>query len=755
MRIDPQTGQIPVAIAVPPAYNEFFLYPIMRKPLLIALTALLAAAAAAAAVSASSLELTAVRVPRGPKIDGRLDDEVWKSAAPFSGFRMAEPTPNVEPSETTELRILYDESSLYLGVLCRDREPSRIAANTMAHDGAGGGTSGMGFGHMPESATDDLVRVLLDPFKDNRMAYIFFVNPRGARGEGLASGGSASLNWDGIWEADSVLTEDGWSAEFRIPFKTLSFKPGLDLWGLNVERVIARKQEKIRLAGTNRDSIFNNPMEAAGLRGIEGVQQGKGITIRPYGLGRLETGRSGGLDGGLDVYKNFTPNFVGVFSYNMDFAETEADERRINLTRFPLFFPEKRMFFLEGSEIFNFSSSISFRPFFSRTIGLSGGNQIPVLWGAKAYGKIGRTNLAVLDVQTGAYEGLAGRNLLAARMTQDIFAESKLGWIFTSGSPTGARNSLAGMDFQYASSKFLGNKNIRTAAWGAYNWNDEPGRHHAFGFRADYPNNLWDIQSTYAYYGEALNPGLGYMMRRGIQTGFIRVGFQPRPAAGGFLDRIARQFFFDFSADYYWDLAGNLETRRLSGTPFSLRTESGETLRFSVTSNRDVLLYNFEVAEGVVLPARGYDFTSLQISLNTASHRPFTLTSSYAFGGFYSGHYDDIKVGFMIKFDGYASLSLDSEFVRGRLPEGRFTENVYQLKADFFLSPDLGWMNYIQFDDISKLLGWSSRLRWQISPGNEIYLVYNKGWERRWDPSSRFVPLDERGVLKLTFSIRP
>jgi hypothetical protein len=722
------------------------------------LTVLLGILLIASALDAA--EVKAVRAEQNPRIDGLLDDPVWTSAAPIDGFRMVEPRPDGDPSEKTEVRVLYDEANLYIGIFCHDSEPGRIAANTMAHD-SGGSSQRMGWGRPPSAASDDIVRILLDPFQDRRTAYVFSINPRGARSEGLVYAGSASLNWDGIWEARSRILADGWSAEIRIPFKSISFKPGLSVWGLNIERTISRKQETIRLSGTTPDSNFNNPNEAAVLTGIEGIKQGRGITFKPYGLvsaaggGPESEGTDWTVDGGFDLYKSFTPNLVGVASYNMDFAETEADERRINLTRFPLFFPEKRMFFLEGSEVFSFSSSISFTPFFSRRIGLFEGSQVPVLFGAKVYGKIGNTNLAVLDVQTGESGDLPGRNLLAARMTQNIFAQSKVGWIFTNGSPTGERNSLAGVDFNYSSSKFLGNKNVMLAAWAAYNWNErEEGRHHGFGFRADYPNDLWNVQTTYAYYGEALDPGLGYMMRRGIQTAYARVAYQPRPS-GGFFGRFVRQFFFDASADYYWDLAGNLETSRLTASPLSFRTESGEQIETSVVVNRDVLPFDFEVAEGVVLPAGPYDFTNVRLEFATSRHRPVSIDTSYNFGEFYSGRYDDINLGVTLKYKGYATLAFDANLVRGRLPEGNFSENVYQLKLDVFLSPDLGLMNYVQYDDISRLLGWNARLRWQISPGNEIYLVYNKNWERRWDPTSRFAPLEGRGVLKISLSIRP
>jgi len=309
---------------------------------LIALAAVLSSAMAAG-------DLKAVRVEKSPRLDGLLDDPAWTAVPAVDGFRMVEPRPGEDPSERTEVRVLYDNHSLYIGVFCFDSEPGRIAANSMAHDSGGGGGSymGYGYGHGSEFSSDDVVRILLDPFQDKRNAYLFFVNPRGARGEGLIYAGSSSLNWDGIWEAKSRRLENGWSTEIRIPFKTISFKPGLSVWGINIERTVARKQETIRLSGTTRDANFNNPNEAAAMPGIEGIKQGLGITFRPYGLAEAVKlpgeNFEDSYDGGFDLYKSFTPSLVGVGSYKMDFAETEVDERRINLTRFPLFYPEKRM----------------------------------------------------------------------------------------------------------------------------------------------------------------------------------------------------------------------------------------------------------------------------------------------------------------------------------------------------------------------------------------------------------------------------
>jgi hypothetical protein len=712
------------------------------------------------ASAAPAQALRAVRVEKGPKLDGNLDDKVWEQAVPFTDFRMAEPNPDSPPTEKTELRVIYDQDDLYLGIYCFDSEPAKVSGQTMAHDA-----------FEDEDVSDDLVRVLLDPFQDKRNAYIFFVNARGSRSEGLAYGESFSLNWDGIWDARSRILTDGWSVEIKIPFKTISFNPSLEYWGLNVERYIPRKQEIIRLSGTTLDSFFYNAMEAARLEGIVGVKQGTGITFRPFGKMstatdfELTSEAEQKLDGGFDLYKNFTPNLVGAFSFNTDFAETEVDERQVNLTRFPLFYPEKRTFFLEGSEIFNFGTTsgiqyhTSFIPLFSRRIGLFQESQIPILFGAKLYGKMGNTSLGFLDVQTRKFPGLglAGNNFFAGRVYQNIWAQSKVGLIFTNGDPAGGKNGLLGFDFTYSTSRLQENKNFSAGVWGVYNWNnEEAGKPYGFGFRLAYPNDLWDVSLTYNYFGDTLNPGLGFLPRNSVQSLSSGISFSPRPGKG-WVGQWIRQFNFMLEPQFYWDLNGRLETYEIMIFPLSANTERGDRIEFMVTPKRDVLPYDFEVADGVVIPKAAYNFASYGFEYSSPSYYPLSVDIGYNFGRFYSGNLREAEIGLSYKFKGYVSLALSANLVRGRLPQGNFDENVYQLKADFYLSPNLGLMNYIQYDDVSKNLGMNIRLRWQISPGNEVYLVYNKDWERRWDPLSRYryFPLAEYGAIKVQLSIRP
>jgi len=682
-------------------------------------------------------------------IDGKLLESAWNDASHFLNFRMVEPTPGLDPSEKTELRIVYDLNNLYIGIRCFDSNPNKISANTMEHDKS-------------DSKSGDQVSILIDPFQDKRTAYIFIINPKGARSEGFTNGKEYSSGWDGIWEGKSNIDESGWTAEFRIPFKTISFNPQLNTWGINIERYIARKQEVIRYSGTELNSIFFNPMEAGQLTGINNIKQGMGLTFRPFGIGSITADKSEDgkvtrkLNEGFDIYKNITPNLVAAITYNTDFAETEVDQRKLNLTRFPLYFPEKRTFFLEGSDIFDFgsASSESFLPFFSRRIGLNDGQPVPIEWGTKVFGKVGNTNLAILDVQSNGTDLLPVQNMFAARISQNIFNESKIGFIATHGDPSGKNNTLIGADFTYKTSRFMGSNNFSAGIWGIKNWNEaETGNKNAWGFKVDYPNDLFEANIEYNFFGDSFNPGLGFLPRQAYHYLSNSFSYMPRPEKG-LLGNLVRQWFFELHISNYWDLNGQLESQRIFTAPINLRTESGEHIEFNIIPNREVLPEDFEVSEGVIIPKGDYKFVGYRAELNTATYRKFQLDLSYNFGQFYGGTYDNLEAGVTFKLDGYASLQLGANFVRGNLPQGKFSENVYLARLNLYLTPDIGLTNYVQFDDVSNQMGFNNRFFWQIRPGNIIYLVYNSNKERRWDPASRFKLIEEQVRLKVQLSIR-
>jgi hypothetical protein len=273
------------------------------------------------------------------RIDAVLDEPGWSSIAPIGRLLQQEPNPESDPTEETEIRVLYDEDNLYFGILCRDREPSAIIATQLGRDA--------------NFDVDDRIVVLVDPFFDFRNGFFFEVNPQGARADGQVANNAEqrSLEWDGIWEAAARVTDQGWIAEIAVPFKTLRFKPGQTTWGLNVERTIKRRNEVDRWASPRREVWLTNLSMAGRLTALEGVEQGRGLDIRPYVSAGADDG-DGKAEVGVDVFKNITPSLNASVSVNTDFAETEVDERQVNLTRFPLFFPEKRAFFLEGSGVF-------------------------------------------------------------------------------------------------------------------------------------------------------------------------------------------------------------------------------------------------------------------------------------------------------------------------------------------------------------------------------------------------------------------
>lgn len=320
-----------------------------------------------------------------------------------------------------------------------------------------------------------------------------------------------SLDWDGIWDARTARTKDGWTAEIVIPTRTLSFTRGLNEWGLNLERFIPRERITLRWSSPTLDSFFYDLSRAGRLSGVGELQQGKGIEISPYATGKSRqfygvSPRSWQAAEGGDVTWKMTPQLVSVFTVNTDFAETEVDTRQINLTRFPLFFPEKRAFFLEGANQYTFGLGLDqqFIPFFSRNVGLLDGAQIPIDGGVKLNGRVGKFNVAFLDVQTrdtivpsDVVQDLAlpsslvpGTNLLASRISYDVNDNLRVGTILTHGDPAALRdNTLAGLDAVWRTSKFRGDKNLEVGAWGATTQGDVgPGSKMGWGFKVDYPS---------------------------------------------------------------------------------------------------------------------------------------------------------------------------------------------------------------------------------------------------------------------------
>jgi len=405
-------------------------------------------------------EVTLGRTAVPIRLDGILDEPGWQAAGLIPDLTQQSPVPGGPTPYHTEVRLLTDGATIYIGVRCADPEPGRIATHTMLRDA--------------DLSSDDAVGIVLDTFGDHRTGYIFQVNAAGARFDGLiATAEDVSADWDGIWDAKVGRDASGWTLEMAIPVATLRLTPGLGAWGFNVDRTVARDRTEMRWSGTTLDARFADMRRAGELRGVDGLDAGLGLTVTPYGLvrhGRDFVAGTSEMDGdaGLDVGWAMTRQLSGVLTVNTDFAETEVDTRQINLTRFPLFYPEKRYFFVEGANQFAFGPNLGsdFVPFFSRRVGLVGGETVPMDVGAKVIGRQGPWGIGALTVRTGASPRAPASSLSAARVTRDIGEHLRLGAIGTRGDPSGlVQNWLGGVDAVWQSSTFRGDRNLTTGGW--------------------------------------------------------------------------------------------------------------------------------------------------------------------------------------------------------------------------------------------------------------------------------------------------
>jgi len=681
------------------------------------------------------------------RVDGRLDEPAWRETVPLSRFLQQVPVEGGEPSEKTEIRILFTDTALYIGAVCHDRSPRDIVATQLSRDA--------------DLDVDDRLTIVLDPFFDHRNGFFFQVNAAGARADGQVSNNAESLSrdWDGIWYAVARITDDGWIAEIEIPFKTLRFKPGQSRWGFNVERQIKRRQEIDRWTAARQNVWISNLSEAGYLDGLDEVRQGLGLDVRPYGSAAANDG-TGQAAGGVDLFKNLTPSVNAAVTVNTDFAETEADLRQVNLTRFPLFFPEKRAFFLEGAGVFDVAGLINttdLRPFFSRRIGLLDDVEVPVRLGVKLTGRQSNYNVGVLDVETGALQdaGLPGgsverQNLLVARVSRNLFEQSWVGGILTHGDPSGSgRNTLIGADARFATSTFRGDKNLSLDLFllgtqgGAADVRDGAG-----GFRIDYPNDRWDVALNWRQIGERFQPALGFVPRTGIRKTDLSLAFQPRPERWGL-----RQFFFEANPVAVTNLQNRLESWSVFTAPFNVRTESGEHVEWNYIPTFEHLDEPFEIYPGVVIRPGSYRWTRYRAEVNTATKRRWVVDAALWWGGFYGGTLEQIEFGTTLKPDRHVLLSIQAERNAVTLPEGSFTTDVLTLKADYNATPNLSWANLVQYDNESRLAGWQSRFRWILQPGNDLFLIVNRGWRRTLD-ENRFEPIFDRASAKLQYTVR-
>lgn len=664
-------------------------------------------------------EMTRTDTP--PVIDGVLDDEAWSTATVLRGFRQVEPVEDGEPSEETEIRLLYDDDHLYVGVRCFDREPDRIVATQMRRDGA--------------LSSDDLVGFVVDTFFDRRNGYYFEMNAAGARGDALVEDNNRfRMDWDGIWYGKSSIDELGWMAEFSIPFKTLSFNPNTTRWSFNVNRYIRRRNESIRWASPSQNIGLSSVADAGVLEGITDIRQGLGLDIKPYSVMTLkrdhdEDADGIDLDGGMDVFYKFTPSLTLALTFNTDFAETEVDERRVNLTRFPLFFPEKRDFFLQDAGIFSFGGiNNNPLPFHSRRIGLGpNGEPVDILAGAKLTGRVGGVNLGLLDVQMKSDNDLGDKNLLVGRASVNVLEESTVGAIFTNGDPrTTGDNSIAGVDFNYRDSTFNGDRTLDGHLWAlASDSSGADGIQSSWGFKLGYPNDRVNWGIGFSQIDDQFRAALGFVPRPGIREYFGDWRYRWRPNS-----KLIRSIDSGVRAYVITDLDDDTESETWTWELLDITTHDGDRLSVDYRRQREVLSSDFQIHDGITILAGDYRFDRYSVGLNTSRGRPVSVGVGHAGGEFYTGRRDDCSLDLEWRVSPRLFLGGEYSINHVDLDEGSFTSRIIRGRVNVYFTPDLSWMNYIQYDNFSETVGLNSRVRWIVTPGSEIYFVLNQSVDR-------------------------
>lgn len=705
----------------------------------------------ACALRAQNGDVAAAALAGGIRLDGKLDEPAWAAARPVLLVQQS-PRPGQPTPYRTTVRVLATRDEIYIGVECADPQPGRIAVHTMARDGNFSG--------------DDSFGVALDTYGDRRTGYFFAINAAGARADGLIAGvENIALDWDGIWDARTRRNEQGWTAEIVIPAKTLNFTRGLAHWGVNFERYIAREQMRLRFTSPTLDSFLPDLSRAGTLSGLDELRQGRGLEATPYMLGRTrETFGAGprawqGAIGGEFTYR-MTPQLAAVLTVNTDFAETEVDSRQVNITRFPLFFPERRAFFLEGANQYEFGLGLgtNFIPFFSRRVGLSGGRPIPINGGVKLNGRAGRWNLAMLDVQTRDSQFAPGTNLFASRVSYDVTEKLRVGTILTHGDPSGVRdNSVLGFDAVWRTSKFRGNKNLLMGAWWIASFGDRPsGSRQGWGWKVDYPNDRWDCQAQSQRLGEALTPGLGFLPRPGISRYSFGCDWRPRPREDGPLGWI-RQEFFENQVTLVVNARGRLESARYFMAPINIQTQRGDRFEFNWVPTYEYLPVPFQIAPGVALPAGEYPFTRWRLEAQTSRHRRLQAGNTTWFGTFYNGTLTEWSdyVNWT-SASGRWQLGVTARNNFGRVRQGSFAQRLWQTNFAFSFNPNVVLTSFIQYDNESSAVGANTRLRWTLKPGNDVFVVWNRGWKRLiLSPEDRsLLPESDLLAIKLRWTFR-
>jgi len=682
-------------------------------------------------------EVVATRTELTIKVDGLLDEPVWATIKPITEFVQRLPLDGGEPTEKSEMRVAFNNNFIYFGFAFFDSDPEKVRATILNRGG---------WIHR-----DDKLEIALDTYHDRRNAYLFEMNPLGTQDDALITDenrpGLDEWAWDGVYISEGKVTDFGWVLEVAIPWTTLRFPNKDELtMGLAIKRYINRKNESVIWPhiGLEYSSGIYQVSQYANLKGLKDIKRGKDIKIKPFAIGGTQnqitdekTINDDIGNGGFDIYYGLKSNLTLNLTYNTDFAQVEADNAQINLTRFNLFYPEKRDFFLTRSKLFAFGNSRQTEVFFSRKIGL---NQ-DVVGGARLFGQIGNTSIGALNIHTRADGDLPATHYSAIRLRKDVRDRTTVGAIITDVSSKGVRNSVYGIDGEM---RFWGNSSV--SAW--YSQVDDTslvGPSAASMIKLDLRNDRYFLTTGQHRVDEDFRPGLGFVQRQDmIGTGII-AGFTPRVGDG---DELIRQWRFTIYARDVQNHAGIHETGVLNGGIEAI-LETRDKIGLKVIQNKEKLTAGFTLGNGVEIQKGNYRDRKISFSARTNQSRGVWGNFALSKGDYFGGNKTSMSGSIGKQFSNHMTLygSANQNIVSMPSQE-EFTANIYGITAEVALNREWFGKALIQYDNFSEQLQLYCRINWIHTPGSDLFIVLNQRYDMAGSKSSL---VQGTQVVKLTY----
>ena len=674
--------------------------------------------------------IRAFRLAEPLTVDGVLDDPVYDQVPAAEGFTQQEPDEGAAVSESTRVWVLYDADSLYIAANLEERRPELRMANEMRRD-----NRNIGWG--------DSFSVILDTFYDRRNGVLFHTNASGALYDAqVTDERNTNADWNTVWWVRTQVMDDGWTVEMRIPFRSLRYAGGgAQLWGINFRRLIKHSNERSFLTPTpqayDRFGLLRLS-NAATLVGLEAPPGSRRMELKPYAIGSQtnaplrDINEDWSGDVGADFKFGVTDGLTADVTWNTDFAQVEDDETQVNLSRFSLFYPEKREFFLEGQGVFDFGGRETRFfggptdvpiPFFSRSIGISGGSAVPIVGGARLHGRAGAYQMGLMNIQTGAVGDLdyEGTNFGAFRVKRDLFSRSNIGVIATHrnhAADHSGSNSLYGVDGNFAPTD---NIRFNTFYMATSEAGSETG-HQAASYMGQfrYDSDLIDVEFQRLYLGEDFNPGMGFVRRRDFTKNGGSFLFGPRPRS----IEAVRQIEFEVEANQYDRPDGEMETREYTFDT-SIIFESSDRLMFDHTVTEERLLEGFDLSDEVAVPAGNYKFSRTGVRIRMGSHRKVSGMFRYEFGDFFGGTRQEVSYWGRAEVNQRFSLEPNISLNWITVPGGDVTAQVSRLRATYTVSPRSFLGALVQYNSAAQLFSANVRFRWEYSPGSDVFVVFS------------------------------